>query len=141
MKLVFRVFLGLLVALGAGWLWGASGRWDTNRAVQTAELRSDLLEARGAVLAARVDLYNVNFGDASRHLEDAKGLLRHATGQFNSTGRKDEATRLDPALARIDEAQQLAGRLDQEANSRAADAAKTIDEVLGAGVKRNASKE
>jgi hypothetical protein len=130
MKLVLGVSLGLLVALGAGWLWGSSGRWDADRAVQAAELRSDLLEARSLALAARVDLYNVNFGDASRHLEDAKGLLRHAAERLKNAGRPDDAKRLDPALTRMDEAQQLAGKLDQGANSRAADAAKTIDEVL-----------
>ena len=135
MKLVLAVFVGLLVAIGAGWLWGASGRWDMNREVQAAELRSDLFEARSSVLAARVDLYNVNFGDASRHLEDAKGPLGHATARLKSAGRTDDVTRLDAALARIDEAQQLAGRLDQGANSRAADAVKAIDDVLGTGPK------
>jgi hypothetical protein len=130
-KLVLGIFVGLLVALGVGWLWGASGRWAVGRALQAAELRSDLFEARSSVLAARVDLYNVNFGDASLHLEDAKGLLRHATEQLKSAGRTDDAKRLDPALAQIDEAQRLAGRLDQAANARAADAVKTIDEVVG----------
>ena len=130
-KLVAGVFLGLLVALGVGWFWGASGRWSAERALQAAELRGDLFEARSLVLAARVDLYNVNFGDASRHLSDAKGVLGHATERLKTSGRTEVAKRLDPALARIDEAQQLAGRLDQGANSRAAEAAKTIDEVLG----------
>ena len=130
-KLVAGVFLGLLVALGVGWFWGASGRWAVERALQAAELRSDLFEARSLVLAARVDLYNVNFGDASRHLSDAKGALGHATERLKAGGRTEVAKQLDPALARIGEAQQLAGRLDQGANSRAAEAAKTIDDVLG----------
>jgi hypothetical protein len=130
-KLVAGVFLGLLVTLGVGWFWGASGRWSAERALQAAELRSDLFEARSLVLAARVDLYNVNFGDASRHLSDAKGALGHATERLKAGGRTEVAKQLDPALARIGEAQQLAGRLDQGANSRAAEAAKTIDDVLG----------
>jgi hypothetical protein len=130
-KLVAGVFLALLVALGVGWFWGASGRWAEERALQAAELRSDLFEARSLVLAARVDLYNVNFGDASRHLSDAKGALGHATERLKAGGRTEVAKQLDPALARIGEAQQLAGRLDQGANSRAAEAVKTIDDVLG----------
>ena len=115
-----------MVALGAGWVWGSSGRWDADRIIRAAQLRSDLFEARSSVLGARVDLYNLNFGEASRHFEDAKGLLRRAAERLNSAGRQEDAKRLDPALARIEEAQKMAGRLDQAANSRAADAEQTI---------------
>jgi len=38
---------------------------------------------------------------------------------------------LEAALTRIDEAQRAAGQLNQDANALAADAAKTIDDVLG----------
>jgi len=48
------------------------------RALQTSELRGELLGARAATLDARVAIYSVNFGEASRHLEDARGLLRRA---------------------------------------------------------------
>ena len=120
----------MMVALGAGWLWGSSGRWDAERIVWAAQLRSDLFEARSSVLGARVDLYNLNFGNASRQFEDAKGLLRRATERLKSAGREEDAKRLDSALARIDEAQKMAGRLDQGANSRAADAEQTIAAVI-----------
>jgi hypothetical protein len=126
MKLVLGVCVALMVALGAGWVWGSSGRWDADRIIGTAQLRSDLFEARSSVLGARVDLYNLNFGEASRHFEDAKSLLRRAAERLNSAGRQEDAKRLDPALARIEEAQKMAGRLDQAANSRAADAEQTI---------------
>jgi hypothetical protein len=126
MKLSLGVFVALMVALGAGWVWGSSGRWDTDRIIRAAQLRSELFEARSSVLGARVDLYNLNFGEASRHLEDAKDLLRRAAERLNSAGRQEDAKRLDPALARIEEAQKMAGRLDQAANSRAADAEQTI---------------
>ena len=126
MKLVLGVCVALMVALGAGWVWGSSGRWDADRIIRTAQLRSDLFEARSSVLGARVDLYNLNFGEASRHFEDAKGLLRRAMERLNGAGRQEDAKRLDPALARIEEAQKMAGRLDQAANSRAADAEQSI---------------
>jgi hypothetical protein len=129
-KLVAGVVLGLLVAFGVGWFWGASGRWNADKVVQAAELRSDLFEARSLVLAARVDLYNTNFGEARRHLQDALAPLGHAMERLKSGGRAEAAKKLDAAAARIAEAQQLAGRLDLGANSRAADAAKTIDNVL-----------
>ena len=130
-KLVLGVFVGLLVALGAGWFWGSTGRWETDRAAQEARLRSDLFEARGLVLASRVDIYNVNFGDASRHLEEAKTRVSGAAERLQSAGRSEDVKRLDVALAKINEAQGLAGRLDQGANSRAADAATAIGDVLG----------
>ena len=130
MKLVLGVFVAMMVALGAGWLWGSSGRWDADRIVLAAQLRSDLFEARSLVLGARVDLYNLNFGEASRHFEDAKALRRRATERLKTAGRQEDAKRLDPALARIEEAQKMAGRLDQGANSRAADAEQTIAGVI-----------
>ena len=45
-KLVLGIAVGLAVALLAGWIWGASGRSDMARALQTSELRGELL--RGA---------------------------------------------------------------------------------------------
>ena len=60
-------------------------------------MRSDLFEARGSVPGARVELYNLNFGNASRHFEDAKGLLRRAAERLNTAGQQEDAKRLDPA--------------------------------------------
>jgi hypothetical protein len=128
-KLILGVMIGLLVALGAGWFWGASGRWGSERALRAAELRSDLVGAQAAALAARVDLYNVNFGDASGHLEDAKGLLAHASEQLKSSGKDAERAKLEPAAVRLGEAQQMAGRLDAAANARAAEAVRIMTEV------------
>jgi hypothetical protein len=135
-KLVLGVFVALGVVLLGGWFWGASGKGDLNRALQASELRSGLLEARSSVLSARLDLYGVNFGDASRHLEDARVQLRRAEEQLKSLGRQDELKRLELAFTRIDETQRLAGRLDQSANARAAEAAKIIDDVLATETKR-----
>jgi hypothetical protein len=135
-KLVLGVFVALGVVLLGGWFWGASGKAGLNRALQASELRSDLLEARSSVLSARLDLYGVNFGDASRHLEDARVQLRRAEEQLKSLGRQDELKRLELAFTRIDETQRLAGRLDQSANARAAEAAKIIDDVLATETKR-----
>jgi hypothetical protein len=131
MKLILRSGVALLVALGVGWAWGASGRSEINRALQIAELRDDLLEGRAAVLDARLDIYSVNFGEASRHLEMARSALRAADARLNGLGLQEDATQLKMALARIDEAQRMSGQLNQDANSLAADAAKMIDAVLG----------
>jgi hypothetical protein len=135
-KLVLGIAAGLVVALFAGWIWGSSGRSDMARALQTSELRGELLGARAAALDARVAIYSVNFGEASRHLENARGLLGRADERLKSLGRDDEVKQAETALASIDEAQRMAGKLDQSANSRAGEAAKTIADVLDAEAKR-----
>ena len=135
-KLVLGIAVGLAVALLAGWIWGRSDRSDMARALQTSELRGELLGARAAVLDARVAIYSVNFGEASRHLEGARGLLRRADDRLRSLGRDDEVRQVQTALASIDDAQRMAGKLDQSANSRAGEAAKMIADVLDAEAKR-----
>jgi hypothetical protein len=135
-KLVLGIAVGLVVALLAGWMWGASGRSEMARALQTAELRGELLGARAAVLDARVAIYSVNFGEASKHLEGARGLLRRADERLKTLGRDDEGKQVQTALASLDEAQRMAGKLDQSANTRAGDAAKMIADVLDAEATR-----
>ena len=120
----------LLIALTAAYFWGASGKGDLARAVQAAELRGTLLESRAAVLDARVEIYNINFGEASRHLEDARVALGRASQELRAVTREEDAKRLDSAIATIDDAQRLARQLNQDANSRAADVANVIAAVL-----------
>ena len=64
-KLILSVLAGLVVCLGLGYAWGASGRLTIQGALDDAKQQLDLAEARGHILDARVSLYNVNFGDAS----------------------------------------------------------------------------
>jgi len=135
-KLVLGITIGLAVALLAGWIWGRSGRSDMARALQSSELRGELLGGRAAVLDARVAIYSVNFGEASTHLEGARGLLRRAAERLKSLGRDDELKQVQTALASIDDAQRMAGKLDQSSNSRAGDAAKMLADVLDAEAKR-----
>jgi hypothetical protein len=106
------------------------------RALQTSELRGELLGARAAVLDARVAIYSVNFGEASRHLEDARSLLGRADERLKRLGWAAEVRQVQTAQASIDEAQRMAGKLDQSANSRAGEAAKLIADVLDAEAKR-----
>ena len=130
-KLILRIGLALLVAVGGGWVLGASGRSNSDRALQIADLRAELLEGRSAVLDARLDIYSVNFGEASRHFEAARTALRAANAGLMSLSRTEDVKSLEAALTRIDEAQRLAGQLNQDANALAAEAAKTIGGVLG----------
>jgi hypothetical protein len=135
-KRILAISVALLVALGAGWVWGASGMSDLNRALRIAELRDGLLEGRAAVLDARLDIYSVNFGEASRHLEAARTALRATEARLKSLGRQEDTKTLELVLAKIDEAQRMAGELNQDANALAADASKAINEVLDATAKR-----
>lgn len=135
-RLILGIGVAVLVALGVGWAWGASGKADITRALRVAELQNGLLKGRAAVLDARLDIYSVNFGDASRHFEAALDALRASEARLNDLGRQEDAKRLTNAVARIDEAQRKAGQLNQDANALAADAAKTINEVLGSAATR-----
>ena len=135
-KLILGITGGLAVALLAGWFWGRSGRSDAVHTLQTSELRGELLGARAAALDARVAIYSVNFGEASRHLESARGLLGRADARLKSLGRDAEVTQVQTALASIDDAQRMTGKLDQNANSRAGEAAKVVADVLDAEAKR-----
>ena len=135
-KLVLGITVGLVVALLAGWLWGAWGRSALAGALQTSELRGELIGARAAALDARVAIYSVNFGEASRHLEDARGLLGRADERLKRLGRDDLVKQVQTAQTAIDDAQRMAGKLDQNANSRAGEAAKLLADVLDAESKR-----
>jgi len=131
-KLALWVLVAILVALAGGWIWGASGRRDLDRRLRETELRYQLAEARRLMLQARVDLYNVNFGDASRHLEAAKVPLRGAIARLGDLDRTQDTAGASEALARVEEAQRLAGGLDQTANARVAEGLKALEEIAGA---------
>lgn len=125
-RLVLSYVVGLIITLGLGYAWGASGRFSLQHALDDVRQQLDLAEARGSLLEARVSLYNVNFGDASRHFEDTKAPLRRARERYQQVGKNAAAGSLTAALEHIEEGQRLAGKLDQAANSKANDALEAI---------------
>jgi hypothetical protein len=125
-RLALTAVVALLVTLGFGYLWGSSGRYPLQNALEEARAHLDLAEARGQLLDARVSLYNMNFGEASRHFEEAKPPLQRARDRYQQDGNNAAADRIAASLAHIDEAQRLAGKLDQAANSKASDALEAI---------------
>jgi hypothetical protein len=125
-KFFMSVIVGVLVTLGAGFVWGASGRFSIQNALDETKQRLDLAEARGALLEARVSVYNVNFGDAGRHFEEAKAPLRRARERYQQIGKNAAAGSLTAALEHIEEGQRLASSLDQAANNKANDALEAI---------------
>jgi hypothetical protein len=125
-KLILAGLVALVITLGLGYAWGASGRLTIQAALDDTRQQLDLAEARGHLLDARVSLYNMNFGDASGRLEEAKVPLRR-TRQRYSDDDKDEAARaIATALEHVDEAQRLANKLDQAANTKTGEALDAI---------------
>ena len=125
-KLILIAFVVLVVTLGIGYGWGASGRAAAQKALEDAREQADLSEARGRILEGRVSLYNVNFGDAQRQFEDAKAPLTRARDRYQSDGKRDAAEGIGAALAHVQEAQRLAGKLDPSANNQASQALDAI---------------
>jgi len=128
-QLALSVAAALLVALLAGYLWGASGRRAAEQALHASTTRADLLEIRGSLLAARVDLYNVNFGNASRDLQDALDRLRAIAPRLKDRPADDQKW-VAEASSQADQAHRLAGQLDAGANAHAAAAAVAVERLL-----------
>ncbi len=116
----------VLVLLGFGYVWGARGRSALETELTDTRQQLDLSVARSHMLDARVSLYNMNFGDASRRLEEAKVPLRRIRQRYVDAGQDDAVRSLAAALEHVDEAQRLAGKLDQGANSKAGEALEAI---------------
>jgi hypothetical protein len=125
-RLLLSFLIALLVCFGLGYAWGSSGRSALEDSLNEARQQLDLAEARGALLDARVSLYNNNFGDASRRFEDAKDPLRRVRQRYQEARRNDAASGIDAALRHVEEAQRLTARLDPTANARAGEALEAI---------------
>jgi hypothetical protein len=125
-RLIVTALVLALVILGFGYVWGASGRSAMQSTLDEARQRLDVAEARGELLDARVSLYNMNFGDASRRFEEAKTPLRRIRERYADEGKTDAARSISAALEHLEEAQRLAGKLDPAANTKAGEALEAI---------------
>jgi hypothetical protein len=130
-KLILTAIVALIVTLGLGFAWGASGRTAMQADLDEARQQLDLSDARARILDARVSLYNNNFGDTSRHLEDAKAPLRRVKQRYQDASRTDAASSIDAAIRHVEEAQRLSGKLDPSANSAATEALDAIKVAVG----------
>ncbi len=125
-RLALAAVVALIVTLGIGYAWGASGRQPLSAALDDTRQQLDIAEARGHLLDARVSLYNVNFGDASRHFEQAKPALERVQQRYQADRNTAAAASMATAIDRTAEAQRLAGNLDQTANAKAGEALEAI---------------
>lgn len=126
MRWIAAALMAVIVSFGFGYTFGGAGRGTTQTALEETRGRLDLAEARGQILDARVSLYNMNFGDASRHFEDAKPALRRVHQRYQNERKNAAASSIAAALEHLAEGQRLAGKLDQAANSKANDALEAI---------------
>ena len=129
-KTLASIVAAVAVAALVSFFYGRSGASVDREVLEATRLRLLLVEARAQVLDGRVSLYLVNFGDAGRHFAFAKGPLAPARATLVARGRNELATTLDAASKEIDAAQEHASKLSQDANSRAAEAARLLNDVL-----------
>jgi hypothetical protein len=129
LKLALAALIALVVAVGGGWLWGASGRWACERQLQATELEAQLLEARASLSAARVDLFELNFGKAGTATGRARQALNAAAGRLDQSGRAADAAVVRDVLATTVDAGRMAANLDQGANGRLAAALDALARV------------
>jgi hypothetical protein len=125
-RLLLSAVVAAIVAFGSGYLLGASGRFSIQDALDRVEQQLDIAQARGAILEARVSLYNMNFGDAARHFDDVRAPLQRARERYQQVGNNAAAGSIAAALAHVEEGQRLAAALDQAANAKANDALEAI---------------
>jgi hypothetical protein len=118
MKRRLAVAAALLFTLFVGWLSGAAGRWELNRALHASELRGDLLEAHASLLGAQVSFCNADFGEMSQRLENAREFAGRAGTRLGDAGLNDGLLRVELSGlgAGVDEAQRLAARLTRGAD-------------------------
>jgi hypothetical protein len=126
-KLALIGLVGLVVVFGIGYALGASGRRTAEQALDGTEQQIDVANARGLLLSARVSLYNVNFGDAQRQLQEALTPLDRVRQRFQKTGNDAAMNGVATAIQHAQQAQALAGKLDQAANTQAAQAVAALD--------------
>ncbi len=69
-----------------------------------------------------MSLFLVNFGDASKRFEEARGLVEKAQTRLRETGQAERAGRLEIVLTHLRDAQRRAASLDSAAQGAAAEA-------------------
>lgn len=119
----------LLLSFVTGYLLGNSGKGQLQRDVAENHMLLQIQTGVARVLEARVALYNVNFGDASRSFERAKPMFEQARDRLNATDRQADAAVLDRVAALIADAQRMTGELNTGANSKAGEALDALRDI------------
>jgi ribosomal protein L29 len=128
-KMVGIILLALVVAFGAGWAVGSSGRGALELERSRGEIRAEFAEARALVFAGRVSLYESNFGTAVGHFQEARRLVAVVQTRLRENGLVDQAGRLESALSHLGDAQRGAAAFDIAAHGSADQAMTVLDAV------------
>ncbi|HSK10316.1 MAG TPA: hypothetical protein VK911_12130 [Vicinamibacterales bacterium] len=128
-RLILFGLLGMVVVLLIGYVWGAAGRGQAEDRQRELETRLLLTQAQRTLATARVDLFELNYGEASRRLEEARRLLDRLRATIDREGPREAAPGVVEALAATTEAQRFLAEMNQAAGSRAADALRALQRV------------
>jgi hypothetical protein len=85
--------------------------------LRDTELRFQISDARARLLAARVDLYSLNFGAATENLEAAKIPIQAVIQRYERDGESVRLTEAQGALAAVEDARRRAAKLDASAQT------------------------
>ena len=134
-KAVGAAIVAVVLSFAIGWISGASGRNALEREQSRLQLQHDFTRARAALLEGRVSLFLVNFGDASKRFEEARGIVESLQTRLRDQGDAAGAGKLDAVLTSVKDAQRLSASVDQGAQS-AADAALNALTAANAAVRQ-----
>lgn len=132
LKLAGWGLLAAAVVFGAGWFIGASGSAAVEQERRDALSRAEFAEARARVLEGRVQLFQSNFGEATKAFEAARVLVTGSQTRLRQVGDAVRAGQLEVAIAQLREAQRLSLALDSRAHAASDEALRVIDAVSSA---------
>lgn len=128
-RLVGILAIALLVAFGGGWIIGQSGRATAEDGRRRLEFTANVSDVRASTLDGRVSLFLVNFGDASRHFEQARGTAERLQASLREVGQAERAGRVEIVVAHLRDAQRLAASLDAGSHKAAEEALRALATV------------
>jgi hypothetical protein len=116
------IAIAILIALGVGWFWGASGKSGVSAERRALEERATIAEARVALHDARMSLRASNFGEAAKHLEAARMLATGLQARLREVGQPERAGHVEIVLAHVRDAERMTSALDRAAENATAQA-------------------
>lgn len=127
LKTVGIAVLVALTVLGAGYLWGARGRWAAEERLQGVERQAAFSEARRLTLAGQMSLTRLNFGEAAGLFESARVAAEEIARGLDKDGQIEVAGEATKAAQTLAEARALAAKLDQGAAGKGGEALAILD--------------
>jgi hypothetical protein len=115
LKLLAAVLVALALAVLGGWMWGARGTSAAQAALAESAVHQHAALVRIHLLQARVDLFQLNFGNTSRSLDAARADLVTLDGALAQRQNTAGLEAVKSATAMVADAQKQVSHLDQNA--------------------------